>query len=74
VWVRQEACRPLYDAGRALHSLVDSTVLRIYGAGQWLDEKHGARSCRNWRKLYLALDADSGEIIADTLTDQDTCD
>ena len=46
----------------------------MYGAGQWLEEKHGARSRRNWRKLHLAVDAKSGEIIAHTLTDQDTDD
>ena len=31
-------------------------------------------SRRGWRKLHLALDADSGEIIAQTLTGQDTGD
>lgn len=36
-----------------LHVLVDSTGLKIYGAGQWLEEKHGARSRRHWRKLLL---------------------
>jgi hypothetical protein len=39
-------------------------------AGQWLEEKHGARSRRSWRKLHLALDANSGEIVAHRLTDQ----
>jgi hypothetical protein len=43
----------------------------VYGAGQWLEEKHGARSRRSWRKLHLAVDANSGEIIAQRLTDQD---
>ena len=57
-----------------LHVVVDSTGLQVYGAGQWLEEKHGARSRRGWRKLHLALDADSGEIIAQTLTGQDTGD
>jgi len=57
-----------------LHVLVDSTGLKIYGAGQWRDEKHGAKSRRGWRKLHLALDADSGEIIAHSLTDQETGD
>lgn len=37
-------------------------------------EKHGAKSRRGWRKLHLALDASSGEIIAHTMTDQDTGD
>lgn len=57
-----------------VHVLVDSTGLQVYGAGQWLEEKHGARSRRSWRKLHLALDADSGEIIAHTLADRDTGD
>jgi hypothetical protein len=48
--------------------------LEIYGAGQWLEEKHGAKSRRRWRKLHLALDADSGEIIAHVMTDQDAGD
>ena len=50
------------------------TGLKIYGAGQWLEEKHGAKSRRGWRKLHLAVDADSSEIIAHSLTDQETSD
>ncbi|PDS63107.1 IS5/IS1182 family transposase [Rhizobium anhuiense] len=57
-----------------IHVLVDSTGLEVYGAGQWLEEKHGAKSRRRWRKLHLALDADSGEIIAHVMTDQDAGD
>ena len=54
-----------------VHVLIDSTGLEVYGAGQWLAEKHGAKSRRRWRKLHLALDADTGEIIAQKMTDQD---
>jgi len=54
-----------------LHVLIDSTGLEIYGAGQWLEAKHGAKSRRKWRKLHLAVDAGSGMIVAQTLTDQD---
>jgi len=57
-----------------IHVLVDSTGLKIYGAGQWLEEKHGVKSRRGWRKLHLAVDADSGEIIAHILTDQEAGD
>jgi len=57
-----------------IHVLVDSTRLKIYGAGQWLEEKHGTKSRRSWRKLHLAVDADSGEIIAHSLTDQEAGD
>ncbi|MDR6903765.1 IS5 family transposase, partial [Rhizobium miluonense] len=57
-----------------VHVLIDSTGLKIYGAGQWLEQKHGAKSRRGWCKLHLALDADSGDIIAHVMTDQDTSD
>lgn len=57
-----------------VHVLIDSTGLEVYGAGQWLAEKHGAKSRRRRRKLHLALDADTGEIIAQNMTDQDAGD
>jgi hypothetical protein len=57
-----------------LHVLIDSTGLQVFGAGQWLEEKHGAKSRRTWRKLPLAVDADTGMIVAQTLTDQHTGD
>ena len=39
---------------KPVHVLIDGTGLEVYGAGQWLEEKHGARSRRRWRKLHLA--------------------
>ena len=53
--------------------LIDSTGLKVYGAGQWQAEKHG-RSRRTWRKLHLGVDARSGQIVVVTLTDQDLSD
>jgi hypothetical protein len=63
---------PLSDG--PLDVLVDSTGLQVYGAGQWLQEKHGAKSRRSWRKLHLAVDASTGQIVAHTLTAQDADD
>ena len=57
-----------------LYVLIDSTGLQVYGAGQWLEAKHGAKSRRKWRKLHLPVDAGSGMIVAQTLTDQDADD
>jgi hypothetical protein len=37
--------------------LIDSAGLQVYGAGQWLEAKHGAKSYRKWRKLHLVVDA-----------------
>jgi hypothetical protein len=56
------------------HLIFDGTGLQVYGVGQWLEAKHGAKSRRNWRKLHLAVDAGSGMIVARTLTDQDADD
>lgn len=69
---RRDGRSPLRKA--PVHILINSTGLEVYGAGQWLEEKHGTKSRRRWRKLHLALDADSGEIIADVMTDQDASD
>ncbi len=56
------------------HLLIDSTGLQVYGAGQWLEAKHGAKSRRTWRKLHVAVDAANGMTVAQTLTDQDADD
>ena len=54
--------------GEPLHLLVDSTGLRLCGAGEWLQEKHGTKTRRPWRKLHIGLDAGSGQIVAASLT------
>src|SRR4051812_44992844 len=56
------------------HLLVDSTGLRLCGAGEWLTEKHGTKRRRAWRVLHLATDADTGRIVASVLTDKDADD
>jgi hypothetical protein len=57
-----------------VHLIVDSTGLRLCGPGEWLVEKHGARTRRSWRKLHLGVDADTGEIVAAELTSNDVDD
>src|ERR1700722_6558504 len=62
------------DRSEPLHLLVDSTGLKIYGEGEWLDQKHGIRSRRRWRKLHLGVDANTREIVAVELTPDDVGD
>src|SRR5208282_728663 len=54
---RRATTLPSVSLGRMpdgpLHVLIDSTGLKVYGAGEWLQEKHGARARRSWRKLHL---------------------
>jgi Transposase DDE domain len=53
-----------------LHLIVDSTGLKLRGAGEWLFEKHGTTTRRSWRKLHIGIDADSGWIVAFDLTNK----
>ncbi len=62
--------RPRSD-GEPMHLLVDSTGLKLCGAGEWLVEKHGTRTRRSWRKMHLGVDASTGQIVASALTDHD---
>jgi hypothetical protein len=57
-----------------VHLLVDSTGLKLCGPGEWLIEKHGTKTRRSWRKLHLGMDADTGQIVASTLTTPDVDD
>jgi hypothetical protein len=54
-----------------VHLLVDSTGLKLCGAGEWLHEKHGTKVRRSWRKLHLGMDAGTGQIVASLLTTKD---
>lgn len=55
--------------------VVDSTGLKIFGEGEWLEEKHKIkRKRRAWRKLHLGLDLVSGEIVCSDLTKDDVGD
>jgi len=56
------------QASGPVHVVIDATGLKVYGAGEWLVEKHGERGTRRWRKLHLAVDPNSGEILASELT------
>ncbi|MGI4793083.1 MAG: IS5 family transposase [Janthinobacterium lividum] len=57
-----------------VHLLVDSTGLKLCGSGEWLLEKHKTRTRRSWRKLHIGVDADTGRIVAATLTTSDVDD
>jgi len=57
-----------------MHLLVDSTGLKLCGKGEWLLEKHGTATRRSWRMLHLGVDAETGRIVASTLTRKDVDD
>ena len=49
-----------------IHLIVDSTGLKIFGAGEWSSRKEGKKR-RSWRKLHLGVD-ERGRIVASVLT------
>jgi hypothetical protein len=65
--------RPQVVPHGPLHLLLDSTGLKLCEKGEWNNEKHG-RARRSWRKLHLAVDADTGEIVASVLTSKEAGD
>ena len=48
-----------------LHLLVDSTGLRLGGAGEWLVEKDGTSRRRSWRKLPIGIAIDASYLPGD---------
>ena len=68
-----DVVRPRSGSG-PVQLLVDSTGLKLCGSGEWLLEKHGTRTRRSWRKLHIAVDADTGQIAAAVLTTSDVDD
>jgi len=68
-----DVLRPRPGSG-PVHLLVDSMGLKLCGSGEWLLEKHGTKTRRSWRKLQIAVDADTGQIAAAALTTSDVDD
>ena len=55
---------PRQSKGEALHIVVDSTGLKVYGEGEWKVRGHGYTKRRTWRKLHLAVDESGAQIEA----------
>jgi hypothetical protein len=69
-----EVVLPTLRSGEALHLVVDSTGLKVFGEGEWKMRKHGYSKRRTWRKVHLAMDAKTGQICAALMTHQDVGD
>lgn len=62
---------PVVPKERAVHVVVDSTGVKVYGEGEWKVRKHGASKRRQERKLHLGVDEATGEILAAVVTTND---
>jgi hypothetical protein len=55
--------------GAIQHLTIDATGLKVYGEGEWKVKKHGTDGKRRiWRKLHIAVDTSTHEIVAAELS------
>ena len=54
----------LPSRGPVAHVVIDATGLKVFGEGEWKMRKHGKEKRRVWRKLHLAIDASTHEVIS----------
>ncbi len=66
-----EVILPTQRRNEPLHLVLDSTGVKVYGEGEWKVRKHGWSKRRTWRKVHLAMDANTGQICAALMTHQD---
>lgn len=60
--------------GEIEHLVIDATGLKVFGEGEWKVRQHGADKRRVWRKLHLAADSVTHEIICADLSLSGTTD
>ena len=60
---------PVSPTRGAHHVVIDSTGVKVYGEGEWKARQHGVSKRRTWRKLHLAVDEATGEILSAVVTD-----
>ena len=66
---RLEVKLPIKPASDKRHVVIDSTGIKVYGEGEWKTRQHGVSKRRTWRKLHLAVDEATGEILSSVVTD-----
>nr|WP_287287162.1 MULTISPECIES: IS5 family transposase [unclassified Okeania] len=65
---------PVIPTNEAIHMVVDSTGVKVYGEGEWKTRVHGVSKRRTWRKLHLGVSEATGEIISGVVTTNDVSD
>ena len=62
---------PVTKQDQPRHVVIDSTGIKVYGEGEWKTRTYGVSKRRTWRKLHLAVDETSGEILVAEVTTND---
>ncbi|KAF1009346.1 MAG: IS5 family transposase ISBam3 [Burkholderia gladioli] len=59
---------PILRDNEPIHLVVESTGLKVYGEGEWKVRQHGYSKRGTWRKVHLALNANTGQVHASLLS------
>lgn len=65
---------PQRRSGEGVHVVIDSTGVKVFGEGEWKVRQHGWSKRRTWKKLHVAVDEATGEILASKVTDNSVTD
>jgi hypothetical protein len=60
---------PRQQKSEKLYVVIDATGLKVYGEGEWKVRQHGISQRRTWRKLHLAFDEATQEVLACEVSD-----
>jgi len=65
---------PVRRHGVAVHLVMDSSGLKVYGEGEWKVRAHGWSKRRTWRKLHLGVDEATQEVLVARVTEAGVAD
>lgn len=65
---------PVVPTSEAIHVVVDSTGVKVYGEGEWKTRQHGVGKRRTWRKLHVGVNEATGEIVSALVSTNDVSD
>jgi len=55
---------------RVTDVVIDGSGLKIYGEGEWKVEQHGREKKKKWKKIHVAIDPETQELILTDVTDK----
>lgn len=65
---------PVFPSIRGAVIILDSSGMKVYGEGEWKVKIHGRGRPRKWVKVHLAIDADTQQIVAESVTESTVAD
>lgn len=62
---------PPLPAGKDLTVVLDGTGVKVYGEGEWKEKIHGKGKKKKWKKIHVALDPKTQEVVLTDVTEKE---